>query len=269
MAGQSRRPETGQSPRHDGVQSIDRAVAILNCFSMDVEELSLGEIADAAHLPKPTVYRLLSALRKHQWIEQDERTGLYRLGFGLFALGAIVGNQMDLRRSALPIMQRLAEETRETVNLNVLDGGERICIELVEGSHAIRNFVKIGTRNSLLAGASGKVLLANLPDAEAAAIIDAAIPSEDADRRQALVQELEMIQRQGYAITYSDRVEGACGISAPVRGKSGVLVAGLTVSGPEERLRQSESHIVSRLLEAAQALSVRMGDMTGTRPAGG
>lgn len=251
---------TDRTPRQGGVQSIDRAVSILNCFSMDVEELTLGDIANATHLPKPTVYRLLSALRKHQWIEQDEKTGYYRLGFRLFTLGAIVGNQMDLRRSALPIMQRLAEETQETVNLNLVDDGQRICIELVEGSHAIRNFVKIGTRHSLLAGASGKVLLAHVPESVAVAIMKAGFPIGVTSERWALEAELEVIRRQGYAVTYSDRVQGACGISAPVRGKSGSLLAGLTVSGPEDRIRDAQSYVVSRLLVAAEELSSRMGD---------
>lgn len=256
--------DNAKSQRQDGVQSIDRAVAILNCFSVEIEELPLGEIAEVTHLPKPTVYRILSSLKKHGWIEQDDRTGEYRLGFRLYTLGAIVGAQMDLRRSALPVMQSLAEDTQETVNLNLIDRGERICIELVEGSHAIRNFVKIGTRNSLFAGASGKVLLAHLPEAEAKGLMDAEPGMKTPADQEALHHELTVVRRQGYAVTYHDRVPGACGISAPIFGKSGQLLGGLTVSGPEERMHEAESKIVSRLLHAAAEISARMGHMKPT-----
>lgn len=254
--------------RQSGVQSIDRAITILDCFSLEIGELSLGEIAQAAQLPKPTVYRLLSALKKHHWIEQDDKTGAYRLGFRLYTLGAVVGSQMDLRRSALPLMQRLAEETQETVNLNLIDRGERICMELVEGSHAIRNFVKIGTRNSLVAGASGKVLLAHLPEDEAMAVLDSELALDAQVSRQQWLAELAQIRRQGYAVTYSDRIQGACGISAPIWGKSGQLLAGMTISGPEDRMREAESELVAKLLTAAEEISARMGHIAAPKLVG-
>jgi len=247
-----------RSPRQDGVQSIDRAISILNCFSMEVEELSIGQIATETNLPKPTVYRLLSAMRKHQWIEQDERSGLYRLGFRLYTLGAIVGNHMDLRRSALPVMQKLVRSSKETVNLNIVEGNERICIELVEGSYGIRNFVKLGTRNSLFLGASGRVLLAHLTESQADALLEKGVIEMGVDR-ETLVRELAAVRHQGYAVTYSNRVQGACGISAPVFGHRGELIAGLTVSGPEDRIRETEQQIVKALVLGARELSERMG----------
>lgn len=253
---------TERSPRPDGVQAIDRAISILNCFTVEVEELSIGEIAAITKLPKPTVYRLLSAMRHHQWIEQDERSGLYRLGFRLYVLGAIVGSQMDLRRSAIPVMQRLAKTTKETVNLNIVEGNERICIELVEGSHGIRNFVKLGTRNSLFYGASGRVLLAHLPENTKTAMLDQASADLSIDR-DLLDREMKRIQQQGYAVTYSNRVQGACGISAPVFGHNGELLAGLTVSGPEERIRETEEQIIKAVLLETRELSERMGYVEG------
>lgn len=245
-----------RSPRQDGVQSIDRAIAILNCFSVEVKELSIGQISAKTVLPKPTVYRLLSSLRNHQWIEQDEKSGLYRLGYRLNILGAIARSQMDLRRSALPLMQRLAQSSKETVNLNVVEGCERICIELVEGSHGIRNFVKLGTRNSLLHGASGHALLAHLPEEEIQAILN---QDYEGVSRRLLEEEIRLIRQRGYAVTYSNRVSGACGISAPIFGQSGKLVAGLTVSGPEDRIKENEQKIVRELVLGARELSERMG----------
>lgn len=247
------------SPWQERVQSIDRAISILNCFSVDVEELSLGQIATSTGLPKPTVYRLLTAMRNHQWIEQDERSGLYRLGFRLYTLGIIAGAQSDLRKGALPVMERLAKETKETVNLNIVDDDERICIELVEGSHGIRNFVKLGTRNTLLHGASGRVLLAHLPQER----IDSVLANVETAQRDNLLSEVEQIRRQGYALTYSNRVEGAFGASAPIFGHKGSCIAGLTVSGPVERIRESETMIVGALLRASHELSERMGFVEG------
>ncbi|MBX6353615.1 MAG: IclR family transcriptional regulator [Thermoflavifilum sp.] len=240
------------------MQSIDRVAGILDCFSADVTDLTLGEIAERTNLPKPTVYRLLSAMRKHRWIEQDERTGMYRLGFRLVTLGAMVPGQMNLRQSALPVMTRLAESTKETVNLNVIDGNERVCVELVEGSHAIRHFVKLGTRNSLISGASGKVLLAYMSPVRRDEILRTIYARDTLDMTH-LQQELEHIRQQGYAVTYGNRVPGACGISAPLFDRTGCLIAGLTVSGPIERIREREATIVAQLLEAAAEISARLG----------
>lgn len=249
---------TDNTSRHNGIQLIDRAIAILNCFSLDEEELSIAQIAEKTRLPKPTVYRILSALRSHDWIEQDDRSGLYRLGYRIYLMGNIVGSQMDLRRSALPLMKKLAAASKETVNLNIIEDDERICVELVEGSQGIRNFVRLGTRNKLLYGASGQVLLAHLPSQQAEKIISDSDIELEIDR-QALRRNLETIRAQGYAVTYGSRVSGACGISAPVFGRLGQLIAGLTVSGPQPRMREAETQIVEELCKAAANLSERMG----------
>lgn len=239
----------------EGVQSIDRAVAILDCFSADVKERSLGEIASLTHLPKPTVFRILSALKQNHWVEQDEISGLYRLGYRLYTLGAIVASHMDLRSSALPIMRRLRDDTGETVNLNIIDRGERVCIELEEAPNAIRHFVKLGTRNSLTQGASGLAMLAFLPEGERAA----AVANETEERVRFLKQSVELIRKQGYAITYNDRVVGACGISAPVFDRFGKLCSGLTVSGPAERIQANEEKHIQHVVWASRDLSARLG----------
>ena len=248
-------------PRVEGAQSIERLISILECFTLERPELPLGDVAETAKLPKPTVFRMLHALKQYHYIEQDERSGLYRLGFRLYALGAIVASQMDLRRTALPIMQDLAEQTKETVNLNIVDRSERVCIELVEGSQGIRNFVRIGARNSLLSGASGKVLLAHLDAAQAETVLQLEFPDQPRDQalRTRLFEENAKVRETGVAISFSQRVSGAAGISCPIYDRTQTVVAGLTVSGPEERIRGQSETIVRLLKDAASRLSERLG----------
>ena len=103
-----------------GVQSVERALHILSCFTVEEKLLSVGEISAKLVLPKSTVVRLLHTLKSHRFIEQDAGTQRYRLGFKVLELGNAYASNLDLRQVALPIMKALNEETLETVSLNGL-----------------------------------------------------------------------------------------------------------------------------------------------------
>lgn len=239
------------------VQSVERAVDILSCFSIDKPELALGEISAKTGLPKSTVSRLILTLKSKEFIEQDLFTQKYRIGFRIYTLGNIYATEMDLRKAAYPLMVDLNEKTSETVNLNIIDKGERVCIEKIESPHSLRNFVKIGERNSLCFGASGKVMLSFLPAREALAIIDEHKLGDE--KKRALLGEIEEVRRQGYCISVTDRVEGAMGISAPIFDQHGKLTAGLTVSGPVNRLFPRKEALAEKLVSSARLLSAKMG----------
>src|SRR5437868_6699572 len=110
------------------IQSIGKMVGILGCFSTVDRHLSLGQIAAAAGLPRPTAHRMLSAMREIGFIEQDRRNGNYSLGIRLFELGSLAIANLDLLREAKPFMDRLSRLTDESVHLGVFNGFEVIVV---------------------------------------------------------------------------------------------------------------------------------------------
>lgn len=142
------------------MRTVQRALDILSCFSEERQELTLTDISKEMNLAMSTTTRLLKALEMNHFVEKNQETMKYRLGQRLYLLGYIAGKSIKLRELAKPLMYTLRDETKETVNLYVLDHKSRVCIEQAEGLQSIRHLVKIGEKLPLYAGAGGKVLLA-------------------------------------------------------------------------------------------------------------
>lgn len=252
--------DTALRPRDEAPQSVravERALDILLLMGEEDREMSITALADKVGLSKSTVHRLLTALQNKGFIKQNPENHRYSLGLALLHLGQLVADRLDLKNIARPIMDRLQKETGETVNLNIVQEGRRVCIERVESQHDVRHFVEIGKSVALYAGASGKVIMAFMDPEEVEAIIEstglqAHTPNTITDP-DAFREELERIRRRGYATSVCERVEGAASISAPVRDRYGKVIASLTVSGPAFRFTPERFTTFADLLVAAAA----------------
>lgn len=247
--------------RGQTVQSVERALRILESFSLDKPELSLAELSNQTGLSKSTVFRLLATLSGSGYIKQDPVTQKYSLGFKLFHLGAVVIGNMNIRNAALPHMKELSEQVSETVDLNIVNRDERVCIELVESREVIRNFVRVGQRNCLWLGASGKVLLAHLPAADIQRIVKhASATNQLLFGESKLLEDLETIRQQGYAISMEERVKGSFSIAAPLFDYTGELVGGIAAAGPIQRLTEERiPFIIEKVVLAARNISEALG----------
>ncbi|GAB7389133.1 IclR family transcriptional regulator [Bacillaceae bacterium] len=252
--------EAGQT-----VQSVERALQILECFTLEAPERTLGEIAQQTGLSKSTVFRLLTTLAGCGYIYRDPVSQKYSLGFKLFHLGAVVLGHMKLRKIALPFMKRLCDEILETVSLSIVEGDQRVCIEVVESPEQIRNFVKVGQRNNLWFGASGRVLLAHLEKAERRHILaQARQRGELAGDEDRFEQELEHIRKLGYSLAVDERAKGAFAIAAPIFDYNQQLAGGVTVSGPVQRLTDERLPLLIRkVVETAYHISQAIGYQSG------
>ena len=238
------------------IQVIERAADILAQFTIDEQVLGITEISKRTLLNKGTVYRILLTLERLGYVRRDSAANKFRLGLELFRLGSLVQAGMDFRREALPIMRVLYDECGETVNLNVAHEKQRVCIECIESAKAVRIFARVGMTAPLTRGASGKVLLAFMPEAHIKAIVRDVRESES----EVLFRDLKLIRERGYAVSRNERVSGALSISAPILAHNGSVVAGLTISGPIERF--SEKTIeknISLVARAASEISNKMG----------
>lgn len=246
-------------PREDPVR---RSLRILSAFSMDQPRMGVSELARRVGLPKSTVHRILRIMREEGFVQQDERTQEYRLGVRLFHLGSVVREQFDLISAARPVMERLRDLVNETVNLYMLDGYERVCVQKAESTHLVRQVVSLGQRIPTYCGAAGKVLVA-WQDSD---FIEAVISSTHLKRLtsntivdpSAFRQELRSIKRKGYGVSQGERDPDVTAVAAPIFSHDGKVTASLGVSGPRLRL-QITDELVKELIASSEEISSELG----------
>jgi len=251
------------SPRYR-IQAIERAVSILNAFSVEEPELGITELAERLSLHKSTVHRFVVNLEAAGFLERKGRGGRYRLGLRIFELGGLVMQQMNLWDEALPFLESLVRETGETGHLAVLDGGEAIYVERVEARRALRVPSAIGRGYPAHATNLGKVLLADLPRGELRELVarhslDAYTPNTITSLEE-LESELARIREQGYAVDNEEYDEGLRCVGAPIYDHSARVVAAIGIGGPVTRVTPERvEHLAEVLKKAATGLSRRLG----------
>jgi IclR family transcriptional regulator, acetate operon repressor len=222
-----------------GTQSIERAVAVLECLRLSDRSLALSEIARDVELTPSTVHRLLRALVNAGYVEQDHSTERYRLGIGIAVLGqrAIESSGYQLAR---PVLATLSERSGESASLGIRRGAEVVVIDRVMGPAPLRFDHPTGAELAAYASAMGKALLAYSTatiEAEVAQIrsLDRFTERTITDR-DSLVAELTETAERGYAINIEERYEGVSGIAAPVLSASGRAHSAIGLQGPSLRL---------------------------------
>ncbi|MCY8515608.1 IclR family transcriptional regulator [Bacillus atrophaeus] len=240
-----------------GLRTVQRALDILYCFSLEKQELSLTEISREINLAMSTTTRLLATLEKNNFIYKDQETLKYRLGQKLYYLGHLAGKSIKLREIAQPILETLRDQTRETANLYLLEHDYRVCIEQAEGLQSIRHLVKIGEKLPLWAGAGGKVLLAHQPETFQAKVLEQLPPKRNIEE---LKSELVQIKAQGFGLSLDEREVGSAAIAAPIFNINGEVQACLSVSGPTHRFTNEVIADIEKLVkQKADSLSEEIG----------
>jgi DNA-binding IclR family transcriptional regulator len=213
--------------------------------------MNISEISARLNIPLSTVYRYTSELKRHRLLEQDKNSGTYRLGTRLLELASGVAKS-GLRDAALPLMEQLSRKTGETVILSGLSGHKGICLEKVEGHHALRVSWERGAIFPLHAGSSGKVLMAYLSKDEQDEIIEQVDLTKFSETtitdRSRLKRELRRIKTQGYGESDGEVISGTYGIGAPILSLTGRIIAVLSVSAPTQRLQGDECQRMIQLV---------------------
>jgi DNA-binding IclR family transcriptional regulator len=244
----------------NGVQTVDRALQLLQAFATPEQELGVTELAGALGVHKSTASRLAATLAARGFLERAPGSESFRLGpeLGRLALLAARGGE-DLAELSRPAMARLASDTGETVNLALLDASEAVNVAQVDGRHIVGVGSWTGRRTALHCTANGKVLLAlaapGLPTGELQAFTPRTITS-----RAALEQELAQVRARGYATAVGELEEGLHAVAVPLPDRSGRCLAALSVSGPAYRMAPATlDRIAERCREAAAEIELRLG----------
>lgn len=244
------------------LSSVRNAARVLKEFGPHDRELGVSELARRLDLGKSTVHRLVSTLVAEHLLEQDPYSGLYRLGLAVHDLAA-AATPNDLHEAVSGLLETLRNRTGETVQVAVLDGREVVYVERIDSPHTLRLFLEVGRRNWAHSTGTGKALLAYLPDDELSALLDgwempALTPYTITDRAR-LIEELRETRRRGYALNLNESEVGVLSVSAPIRDRSGRVIAALSVAGPAQRMEPVMNRITYGVIEAAALASRRMG----------
>ena len=248
----------------DTVRSVEKALDIILAFSEDKAQLSLLEICTMINMPKSTVYRLLSTLVTRGFIEHNQKAGKYQLGLRFIKLSKMALINYDLNEIALPVMVILRDETGETINLYAKRGIERVCIQQVEGFHNLRRISNIGDFLPLYCGASGKLLLAYQEDKEVEKVLKETglkfWTKNTITEQMEIKGQLADIKKLGYAYSRGEREVGVTSVAAPIRNHAGVVIAAVSISGPDARFGDENNERYKMLVvNGAQQISKNLG----------
>jgi DNA-binding IclR family transcriptional regulator len=255
-----------------GLRSVGRAVRSLELIA-EAGELGVTELGRRLGVHKATASRLAATLAERGLVERDPSTERYRLGFGLIRLAGAAMAGLDLVSTARPVVEDLAETTRETVTLGVRSGDDVVSIDQVTGTRSIVSVSWVGRRNPLHTTSTGKVFLAFMDDEERDHHL--ARPLERVTKRTVvdpaqLRTQLAEIRRRGYAQTLEELEEGLNAVAAPVLQANGDVVAALSVSGPAFRVRPVDLPRLGRVtIDAATTISRRLGHLDRPRATAG
>jgi len=242
----------------DGVQSVERALELLEALADPGEAMGVTELGRATGLPFATIHRLLGTLVARGYVRQDPASHKYTLGFRLINLGDSATRHFGTW--VRPYLTELMEVSGETANLAVLEGDHiAYAAQVPSRHHRVRMFTEVGRRVPPHSSAVGKVVLAFRPRAEVEALLARTGLSRrtprtitDLDR---FLAELEAVTRQGYAIDSGEEEIGVRCLAVPVFGVGG-SVAAMSVSAPEGRLGPRDcDRILSEMLRISAAVT--------------
>ncbi len=257
--------DTRQQDSQGGVQSVDRALDLLEAFPQFGPEIGLSRIAALLHMNKATAYRLLSTLEKRGYVERLSESRKYRLGERAFELGSYFINQLEIRRIALEHMQIMVRETHEAAFLCIRENDEALCIERVEAEHEVNIFaLRVGGRQPLHWGAAPRALLSGLSDSEVRAYaartgLPKVTPNTIGDISQ-LLEDIHLTRERGYVVSMNDVTIGIAAVGSPVYDYSDRVVASLSLSGLSSRYGPEQiSKLATVIVSTAGRLSRQLG----------
>ncbi len=248
------------------IQSLDRALVILKALA-GREGMSLTELAEAADQAPATVYRVLTTFAAHGMVEFQAAGQLWNIGPETFRIGSAFLTRTNLVEQSRAVMRDLMTATGETANLAICDGAELVFLSQVETHEPIRAFFRIGARGPIHASGIGKALLAYLPPDRIDRLLRdglATFTPHTITTRERLLPELAAIRAQGWAMDDEERTPGMRCIAAPIFNEHREAVAGVSISGPADRVgRDRGPALGAEVRDAADRITRAIG---GTAP---
>ena len=244
-------------PRDGGVQSVDRALLIIETLAEDDEGYRLSDLAVRTGLSTSTVHRLLTTLEKRRFVQFDRDESMWHIGAQSFAVGSTFVRRRNFVTQALPYLRKLRDQTREMANLAVVDDGAMVILTRVESREIMRSVTKVGGRVPMVASGLGKALLSTYSEEDVFAIIQREgmprLTSKSIVRAGELCKSLHDIRQQGYSVDDEEALIGLRCVSAVVYNDCSEPLAAISVSGKASRVPNDRLPILGKLVQEVAA----------------
>lgn len=232
--------EAEHETRDGGVQSVDRALSILETLAEDDEGYRLSDLAIRTGLSTSTVHRLLATLESRRFVQFDRAESKWHVGSRAFTVGASFARRRNFSTQAIPYLRKLRDLTRETANLAVVDDEFIIVLTRMESREIMRSLTQVGGRVAMVTSGVGKAVLATYSDEDVGAVIRhhgmPRLTEKSIVRPSDLFRELEKIRKQGFALDDEEACMGLRCIAAVVYNDCAEPLAAVSVSGMTSRL---------------------------------
>jgi len=247
------------------IKSVDRALDLMEALSRSGGNLTLSELSARTGLNASTCHHLVATMMTRGYIGQNPRTKEYALGNKIFELSDARARQFDFIDVAMPALRDLNRETGEAVHLAIIQARELVTVAKLDSLHAVKvDSGFAGKTNAAHATASGKAILAWLPESEQSAIVDAkgmeAFTEHTVTDLETLRGELALVRRHGYAQDREEFQPGVVCIGAAIRNHTGGVIASISCSTPTMRASDERlAELIERIKETAATLSQELG----------
>ena len=256
--------EADHDARDGGVQSVDRALSILETLAEDDEGYRLSDLAVRTGLSASTVHRLLATLESRRFVQFDRAESKWHVGVRSFTVGASFARRRNFSTQAIPYLRKLRDLTRETANLAVVDDEFIIVLTRMESREIMRSLTQVGGRVAMVTSGVGKAVLATYSDEDVGAVIRhhgmPRLTEKSIVRPGDLFKELATIRKQGFAIDDEEACMGLRCIAAVVYNDCAEPLAAISVSGMTSRLTDDRLPEIGQIVrEVAGELTVALG----------
>ena len=269
----NKKPQTGKKKESRyNIRVLDRAFRVFSLLA-DGKARTLNEISEAISLSPSTTFRLLTTMASHNYVKRDDIKNQYQLGLSCLYLARAYQDSNDIRKTALPELETLRDETKETVHLAIFDTMEVVYLEKLPGLHAMGIMSsRVGGRSPAHCTGLGKVFLAYLPPDEVSSYfaekgLHRYTETTITDLTELLIH-LTTIRNQGYAFDKGEHEFEVRCVAVPIFDISEQVVSALSISGSSIRLDPLEENqdIIRKACKTASNISRQLGYTGKNKP---
>jgi DNA-binding IclR family transcriptional regulator len=256
------------------VPSLERSLLILEALAKSANGLTLSQLARQLAVPKSSLHCLLLTFERGGYLHRDEPSGRFRFGLKLYGLANMAFTGLAPRRLAMPFLHALAQKTRLTTHLAILEQSEAVLVEKIEPLGMPRLATWIGKRMDLHCTALGKALISTLPDADFDRLLQGRGLLRHNENTITSVKRLKehvaQVRRQGYAVDDEEEEIGTRCIGCPVVDTSGMAVAAISIAGTTAQLEPDRlGALASEVKRTADGIAAQLAAQVGADAAPG
>jgi IclR family acetate operon transcriptional repressor len=264
------KPEAANSKKTDQVQSVTRALRLLELLAEKVEGRRLTDLSARSGLSPSTAHRLLTTMQQQGFVQFDSSRGLWLIGKQCFTVGAAFAHRQALVAPAMPILRHLRDQTRETINLGMVDGGQIVIMARVESREIVQAITRVGGCVGMEASGLGKAVLATYAEQDLQKLLGRTRPLALKQGARspfvALKDELRAIQKRGFAVDNEEFSIGVKCVAAAVFNERAEAIGAISASGAASRIPDHRvENIGSLVAQAAAQVTAALG---GVVPSG-